>query len=78
MVDAALWYITLLDAVINAYHTKITLQLLQDPTTLLHVMQSLNTFTDDVVFHAKANNLTNLLELMYQAQHQLSWWDQLI
>jgi len=76
--DAALRYIALLDTLIDAYHTKIAPQLMHDPTTTVAMQCSLKVFIDDVVLHAMAPNVSDILTFMLWAQNQLTWWDQLV
>jgi len=56
--DAALWYIALSDTLIDAYHTKVVPQMMSNPLNSLTILQSLNTFIDNVVIHATANTQT--------------------
>jgi len=50
--DAALWYIVLLDMLIDAYHSRIAPNSLHDPMKMIPVLRSLKAFIDDVVLHA--------------------------
>jgi len=75
--NAALWYITLLDVLVDAYYDHIQPSTLQDPTRNIEVIQSIKAFTDNVAM--SASMLTNSLQdLIRTAQTQLCWWDMLI
>jgi len=76
--DAALRYIALSDTLIDAYHTKVAPQMMQDPTTLIEVQRSLKAFIDDVVLHATSENPDDLNDLQARMQAQLKWWAQLV
>jgi len=71
--DAALWYIALLDTLINAYHTKIQPWIIQDPTLTLMVIKSLKAFIDDVAMSAGGE--VSIAILMACTQAQLQWWN---
>jgi len=76
--DAALWYIVLSDTLINAYHTKVALQMMHDPATLIKIQRSLKAFIDDIILHATSNNADDITELQACMQSQLNWWAQLV
>jgi len=76
--NTALRYIVLSDTLINAYHTKIALQLLHDPAHLIEVIRSLKAFIDNVVLHATSHPNTTLEDLQHQAQERIRWWDKLV
>jgi len=76
--DAVLHYIVLSNTLIDAYHTKIALQLLHDLAHLIEVMRILKAFIDDVVLHATLTPTTTLEDLQHQAQEQIWWWDKLV
>jgi len=76
--DAALRYIVLLDTLIDAYHTKVAPQMIQDPTRTIDIIRSLKAFIDDVVLHTTSNPINNFEELQTKAQAQLQWWTQLV
>jgi len=75
--DAALCYIALSDALIDAYHSKIQPNLINNPTLTIIVMLSIKAFIDDVAMAAAMPN-SDLTELVNRAQTQLTWWNQLI
>jgi len=76
--DAALQYIVLSDTLIDAYHTKVVPQMLQDPTRTIKILRSLKAFIDDVVLHATSTPTSQFEELQTKAQTQLQWWTQLV
>jgi len=76
--DAALCYIVLSDTLIDAYHTKVAPQMLQDPIRSIDVIRSLKAFIDDVVLHATSTSNNNFDKLQHRAQTQLQWWTQLV
>jgi len=75
--DAALRYIALSDALTDAYHSKIQLTLINDPTLTIIVTQSIKAFIDDIAMAAATPN-SDITELVDRAQTQLTWWNQLI
>jgi len=75
--DAALRYIALSDALIDAYHSKIQPTLVHDPTLTIIVTQSIKAFIDDVAMAAITPS-NDIQELIERAQNQLTWWNQLI
>jgi len=75
--DAALRYIALSDALIDAYHAKIQPNIINDPTLTVSITQSIKAFIDDVAMAAAIPN-SNLTALVARAQAQLTWWNQLI
>jgi len=76
--DAALCYIVLSNTLIDAYHTKVAPQMLQDPTRTIIVIRSLKAFIDDVVLHATVTHTSQFDKLHTKAQTQLQWWAQLV
>jgi len=72
--DAALRYIVLSDTLINAYHTKVALQMMHDPAMLIQIQQSLKAFIDDVILHTTSTHDNALPDLQLQMQAQLMWW----
>jgi len=76
--DAALRYIVLSDTLIDAYHTKVAPQTINDPTSTIQVIRSLKAFIDDVVLHATSTPETPFEVLQTNAQTQLQWWAQLV
>ncbi len=75
--DAALRYIALSDALIDAYHSQIQPWIIHDPTLTITVVKSLKAFIDDVAMSVGGNSLS-LPELVTLAQEQLQWWHDLI
>jgi len=75
--DAALRYIALSDALIDAYHSKIQLSIFYNPTLTVIIMRSIKAFIDDVAMAAATPN-DNIHKLTACAQSQLTWWNQLI
>jgi len=75
--NAALQYIALSDALIDAYHSQIQPWLIHDPMLTITVVKSLKAFIDDVAMSV-GGNLLSLPELATCAQEQLQWWHDLI
>ncbi len=76
--DAALRYIVLSDTLIDAYHSKIDMHLIYDPTHHIEILRSLKAFINDVVLHTHQPPDKSVEELQLCAQEKLTWWDQLV
>jgi len=68
--DAALCYIALSDALIDAYHSKIQPNIIHDPTLTITIMQSIKAFINDVAMTAAVPS-SDLTALVVRAQDQL-------
>jgi len=75
--DAALQYIMLSDALIDAYHSKIQLWAISNLTLTLTIFKSMKAFIDDVVMLAGGDQLS-FETLTHHTKTQLQWWTQLI
>jgi len=75
--NAALRYITLLDALIDAYHSQIQPWIISNPMLTITVIKSLKAFIDDVAMSVGGSSVS-LPELATQAEEQLQWWHDLI
>jgi len=76
--DAALRYIALSDTLIDAYHSKVALQSLYDPTRHTELLRSLKAFINNVVIHTQQPSDEPMHALEISAQDKLAWWDQLV
>jgi len=63
---------------IEAYHTKVVPNMLNDPTNTITILCSLKAFINDVVLHVASTSSDSLHNLQQQAQTKLHWWDQLV
>jgi len=75
--DAALRYIVLSDALIDAYHAQIQPWIIQDPTLTMTVVKSLKAFIDDMAMSIGGDAIP-FDNLVQTAQMQLQWWTQLL
>jgi len=76
--NVVLWYIVLLDILIDAYHTKVAPSMMHDPTTLVQIQCSLKAFINDVVLHATSPSPKDFEALQHHVQSQLQWWASLV